>query len=121
MSATHDLFPLQRLFDLYDRFRRVLAQDPSKQERSTQPAWLLMSWALRRDSRSARIGKQIRYRISKLAEAEQSGNAKALQVAYEELFVFCRRSGLDLTAMLAANTPSSPNPRGEASQHGRTA
>ena len=47
------------------------------------------------------ILKGIDYTVSKLLEAEQSGNAEAVQKAYEELFKFCRESDLDLNAVIS--------------------
>jgi hypothetical protein len=41
------------------------------------------------------------YIVSNLVKAEQSGNAKAVQEAYEELFTFCYQNGLDLNVVLA--------------------
>jgi len=46
------------------------------------------------------IRKRIKHTLSKLVEAEQSGNAKAIQGAYEELFTYCYQNGLDLNAVL---------------------
>jgi hypothetical protein len=40
------------------------------------------------------------YIVPNLLKAEQSGNAKAIQDAYEELFTFCYQNGLDLNAVL---------------------
>jgi len=40
------------------------------------------------------------YIVSNLVKAEQSGNAKAVQEAYEELFTYCYQNGLDLNAVL---------------------
>jgi len=40
------------------------------------------------------------YIVSNLVKAEQSGNAKAVQEAYEELFTYCYQNRLDLNAVL---------------------
>jgi hypothetical protein len=46
------------------------------------------------------IREQIEASVTKLAEVESSGNAEAVQKAYEKLFALCHDKHLDLTALL---------------------
>lgn len=46
------------------------------------------------------IREQIEASVTKLAEVESSGNAEAVQKAYEKLFALCHYKHLDLTALL---------------------
>jgi len=46
------------------------------------------------------LGEEIHDALAKLARAERSGDAEAVQKVYEELFALCREHDLDLPALL---------------------
>jgi len=57
------------------------------------------------------LRKQIGELLSKLDQAELSGDAGTAQETYEELFTLCRQNSLDLDALLQ-QPRTHPEPRG---------
>jgi len=46
------------------------------------------------------MSRRVNHELNKLARAERSRDSKAIQKAYEDLFVLCRANHLDLPALL---------------------